>query len=144
MPFGEYQYSLDDKGRVVIPQAFRPFVEDGIVVTRGLEGCLYVYPLLQWSNIERQLQSVPLIDRPAQELVRFLYSGAFKTQMDSASRITIPPPLRKFAAIEESNDAVVAGAPTRLEIWSEQRWWDSITRFVDNPSTPEALRGLVG
>lgn len=144
MPFGEYQYSLDDKGRVVIPQAFRAFVEDGVVITRGLEGCLYLYPLLAWSNIERQLQNVPLIDRGAQEMVRFLYSGAHKTQLDSAFRVMVPPPLRKFAALEDTTDVVVAGAPTRLELWSEQRWWDSITRFVDNPSTPEALKGLIG
>jgi len=144
MPFGEHQYSLDDKGRVVIPQPFRSFIEDGVVITRGLEGCLYMYPLLTWSNIERQLQNVPLIDRPAQELVRFLYSGAHKTQMDNASRVTIPPPLRKFAGLEDTNDAVVVGAPTRLELWSESRWWANITKFVENPSTPEALRGLIG
>lgn len=144
MPFGEYQYSLDDKGRVVIPQSFRPFIEDGVVITRGLEGCLYMYPLLAWSNIEKQLQNVPLIDRPAQELVRFLYSGAYKTQMDNASRISVPPPLRKFADVENVNDVVVVGAPTRLELWSEARWWSNITKFVESPSTPEALRGLIG
>ena len=144
MPFGEYQYSLDDKGRVVIPQSFRNFIEDGVVITRGLEGCLYMYPLLAWSNIEKQLQNVPLIDRPAQELVRFLYSGAYKTQMDNASRISVPPPLRKFAAVEDVNDVVVVGAPTRLELWSEVRWWENITKFVESPSTPEALRGLIG
>lgn len=144
MPFGEYQYSLDDKGRVVIPQPFRPFVEDGAVITRGLEGCLYIYPLLAWSNIEKQLQNVPLIDRPAQELVRFLYSGAYKTQLDSAQRLMVPPPLRKFAAIEDTNEVVVAGAPTRLELWSEKRWWESITKFVESPSAPEALKGLIG
>jgi MraZ protein len=144
MPFGEYQYNLDEKGRVVIPQPFRPFIEDGVVITRGLEGCLYMYPLLAWNNIERQLQNVPLIDREAQELVRFLYSGAHKTQMDNASRVTIPPPLRKFAGLEGTNEVIVAGAPTRLELWSEERWWAAITKFVENPTTPEALRGLIG
>lgn len=144
MPFGEHQYSLDDKGRVVIPQPFRVFIEDGVVITRGLEGCLYMYPLLAWSNIERQLQNVPLTDRPAQELVRFLYSGAHKTQMDSAFRITIPPPLRKFADIENVNDVVVAGAPTRLELWSEPRWWSNLTKYVENPTSPESLSGLIG
>ncbi|RIH86430.1 Transcriptional regulator MraZ [Meiothermus luteus] len=144
MPFGEYQYSLDEKGRVVIPPPFRSFIEDGVVITRGLEGCLYLYPLHTWSNIERQLQNVPLIDRPAQLLVRFLYSGAHKTQMDNASRITIPPTLRKFAGLEDSGEAVVVGAPTRLELWSEQRWWESINKFLENPTTPEALRGLIG
>jgi MraZ protein len=144
MPFGEYQYSLDDKGRVVIPQSFRNFVEDGVVITRGLEGCLYMFPLLAWSNIEKQLLNLPLTDMEAQKFVRFFYSGAYKTQMDNASRVMIPPPLRKFAAMEESNDVVVAGAPTRLELWSESRWWESINKVLESPPAPEALKTLVG
>ena len=144
MPFGEYQYSLDDKGRVVIPQSFRNFVEDGVVITRGLEGCLYMFPLLAWSNIEKQLLNLPLTDMEAQKFVRFFYSGAYKTQMDNASRVTIPPPLRKFAAMDESNDVVVAGAPTRLELWSESRWWENINKVLESPPAPEALKTLVG
>jgi MraZ protein len=144
MPFGEYQYSLDDKGRVVIPQPFRPFIEDGVVITRGLEGCLYMFPLLAWSKIEQQLVNLSLIDLESQKFMRFFYMGAYKTQMDNASRVTIPPPLRKFAGIEESNEVVVAGAPTRLELWSESRWWENINQVLANPPAPEALRGLVG
>ena len=92
MPFGEYQYSLDDKGRVVIPAPFRDFVEDGLVLTRGMEGCLYVFPLDRWKKIEEQLVNLPLTDAEARAFVRFFYSGAHKTRMDSASRVLIPPP----------------------------------------------------
>jgi MraZ protein len=144
MPFGEFQYSLDDKGRVVIPQSFRSFVEDGVVITRGIEGCLYLFPVVSWSNIERQLLNLPLTDLEAQKFVRFFYSGAFKTQMDNASRVSVPPPLRKFAGMDEDNDVVVAGAPTRLELWSEKRWWENINKVLESPPAPEALRTLVG
>jgi MraZ protein len=142
MPFGEYQYSLDDKGRVVIPQAFRSFVEDGLVLTRGMEGCLYLFPLMTWKRIEEQLINLPLTDGEARAFVRFFYSGAYKTQMDSASRIIIPPPLRQFAALE--SEVVVAGAPSRLELWSQERWWNNIQRVMEHPPSPEALRGLIG
>lgn len=101
MPFGEYQYSLDDKGRVVIPAPFRDFVEDGLVLTRGMEGCLYVFPLDRWKKIEEQLVNLPLTDTEARAFVRFFYSGAHKTRMDSASRVLIPPPLRLFAGLKE-------------------------------------------
>ena len=117
MPFGEYQYSLDDKGRVVIPAPFRDFVEDGLVLTRGMEGCLYVFPLDRWKKIEEQLVNLPLTDAEARAFVRFFYSGAHKTRMDSASRVLIPPPLRLFAGLKEGGEVVIAGAPGRLEIW---------------------------
>lgn len=144
MPFGEHQYSLDDKGRVVVPQSFRPFIEDGVVITRGLEGCLFLYPLVAWSGMEKQLQNIPLLDQQAQKTVRFIYSGAHKTQMDNASRITIPEALRKFAGILDADDVVVVGAPSRLELWSQARWWEAITHFSDNPTISESLSGLIG
>lgn len=144
MPFGEFQHSLDDKGRLVIPQSFRPFVEDGLVITRGMEGCLYVFPIVSWSKIEKQLENLPLTDAESRAFVRFFYSGAYKTQMDNASRVIVPPPLRQFAAMEQDNSVVVAGAPGRLEVWSENRWWSNINKVLENPPAPEALRGLVG
>ncbi|MER3537295.1 MAG: cell division/cell wall cluster transcriptional repressor MraZ [Thermus sp.] len=144
MPFGEFQYSLDDKGRVVIPQPFREFLEDGLVLTRGMEGCLYAFPTAAWKKIEEQLIHLPLIDEKARAFVRFFYSGAHKTRMDNASRILIPPPLRQFAGLQEGGEVVVAGAPGRLEIWSLERWWQTIQKIMENPPAPEALKGLVG
>ncbi len=144
MPFGEYQYSLDEKGRVVVPAPFREFLGDGLVLTRGMEGCLYAFPLDRWRKIEEQLQGLPLTDREAQPFVRFFYSGAHKTRMDNASRILIPPPLRQFAGLKEGGEVVIAGAPGRLEIWSLERWWQAIQAVMQNPPAPEALRGLVG
>lgn len=142
MPYGEYQYSLDDKGRVVVPQSFRHFVEDGVVVTRGMEGCLYLFPLIQWIRIEEQLNKAPIGDAESRAFVRFFYSGAYKTKMDNAYRVMVPPALRKFADVE--SEVVIAGAPGHLELWSEKRWWENINKILENPPAPEALRGLVG
>ncbi len=142
MPFGEYQYSVDDKGRVIIPPAFRDFIEDGMVVTRGMEGCLYVFPLAHWSRIAENLDGLPIIDKAARNFVRFFYSGASKSKIDGSGRVTIPPTLRKFASIE--GNVVIAGAPNRLEIWNEERWSASLDAILDDPPAPELLRELVG
>jgi MraZ protein len=145
MPFGEFQYSVDDKGRVIIPPSFREFVEDGMVVTRGMEGCLYVFPLASWRRIEARLTELPLTDTDARNFVRFFYSGAAKATTDAAGRITIPQTLRAFADIGDANNSVViAGAPNRLEVWNEARWLSNLTEVQSRPPAPELLRELVG
>jgi MraZ protein len=141
MPYGEYQYSVDDKGRVIIPPAFRDFVDDGMVITRGMEGCLFLFPLTAWERIEKSLTSLPLTDPDSQKFIRFFYSGAAKLKADSAGRITIPPTLRQFAVID--GNVVVAGAPNRLEIWNEERWRQALSEVQDQPPAPELLRELV-
>jgi MraZ protein len=142
MPFGDFQYAVDDKGRVIVPPAFRDFVEDGMVVTRGMEGCLYVFPLAAWQRIETRLTELPLTDPEARNFVRFFYSGAAKAKLDSAGRITLPSTLRSFAEVE--SNVVVAGAPNRLEIWNEDRWLRNLTAVQAQPPAPDLLRELVG
>ena len=149
MPFGEFQYSVDDKGRVIVPPPFREFVEDGMVVTRGMEGCLYVFPISAWRRIEERLTELPLTDHEARNFVRFFYSGAAKAKIDSSGRITIPSTLRLFAQVENgaegtSNNVVIAGAPNRLEIWNEHRWMANLTEVQSQPPAPSLLRELVG
>ena len=92
MPFGEFQYSVDDKGRVIIPPPFREFVEDGMVVTRGMEGCLYIFPLAAWRSIEEHLTNLPLTNHDARNFVRFFYSGAAKARIDGSDASPFPPP----------------------------------------------------
>ena len=142
MPFGEFPYTVDDKGRVVIPPAFRDFVEDGMVVTRGMEGCLYVFPMAAWRRIEERLTELPLTDPDARNFVRFFYSGASKAKIDGAGRVTLPPTLRQFA--DTTGNVVVAGAPNRLEIWNEQRWLANLLDVQSSPPAPDLLRELVG
>ena len=142
MPYGEFQYSVDEKGRVIIPPPFREFVEDGMVVTRGMEGCLYVFPMSTWHRIEEKLTDLPITDASSRNFVRFFYSGAAKTKIDSAGRVTVPAPLRSFAALDGS--VVIAGAPNRLEIWNDARWKENLSSVQESPPSPEFLRELVG
>ncbi len=142
MPFGEFQYSVDDKGRVIVPPPFRNFVEDGMVVTRGMEGCLYIFRLGDWDRIEKSLTDLPIIDAEARKFVRFFYSGAAKAKIDAAGRITLPATLRVFADI--SANVIVAGAPNRLEIWNEDRWLESLNEVQVQPPAPGLLSELVG
>ncbi|MBW7916172.1 MAG: division/cell wall cluster transcriptional repressor MraZ [Trueperaceae bacterium] len=142
MPFGEYQYNVDDKGRVIIPPPFRDFVADGMIVTRGLDDCLFVFPLTAWERIEQHLTALPLTDPDSRKFVRFFYSGAAKAKLDSAGRITLPPPLRNYARAD--GNVVVVGAPNRLEIWNEALWLDNLGDVQSNPPAPELLRELIG
>lgn len=142
MPFGEYQYNVDDKGRVIIPPAFRDFVSDGMILTRGLDDCLFVFPLTAWEGIEKHLTSLPLTDPASRKFVRFFYSGAAKAKLDSAGRVTLPPPLRTFASLV--GNVVVVGAPNRLEIWNEGLWLQNLEAVQENPPTPEFLSELIG
>jgi MraZ protein len=145
MPFGEYQYAVDDKGRVIVPPAFRDFVEDGMVVTRGMEGCLYVFPLGAWRRIESRLEELPLTDADARAFIRFFYSGAAKAKLDGAGRITLPATLRSFADVDATNGSVVvAGAPNRLELWNEQRWQAALDDVQTQPPAPGLLSELIG
>ncbi|MFC5847437.1 division/cell wall cluster transcriptional repressor MraZ [Deinococcus petrolearius] len=141
MPFGEYPYTIDDKGRVVMPSAFRAFVEDGMILTRGMEGCLYVFPLSSWQRVEEQLGGLPITDADARAFVRFFYSGASKARLDNHSRVSVPQTLRAFAGLE--GDVIVAGAPGRLEFWAPARWEAAIAAVQDRPPQPDLLADFV-
>jgi len=142
MPFGEFQYSVDEKGRVIVPPAFRDFVDDGMVVTRGMDGCLFVFPLNSWQRIEAMLTELPLTDPGARNFVRFFYSGAAKARLDSTGRITVSQQLREFARLE--GNVMVVGAPNRLEIWNEGLWKSNLSTVQENPPAPDLLRELIG
>lgn len=141
MPYGEYPYSIDDKGRVVVPPAFREFVEDGMILTRGMEGCLYIFPLANWRRVEEQLEGLPLTDRDSRAFVRFFYSGAAKARLDNQFRVSVPQPLRAFAGLE--TEVVVAGAPSRLELWNPARWEAAILAVQNDPPRPDLLANFV-
>lgn len=128
MFMGEYQHSLDAKGRLIIPAKFREELDEGAVITRGLDNCLFLFPKEEWAILEGKLKTLPLTKNDARQFVRFLFSGATECEMDKQGRINLPPTLRQFAAIDK--DAVVIGVSSRVEIWSKEKW-DSYVQIAE-------------
>ncbi len=117
---GEFQHTVDEKGRLAIPAKFRPQLEAGMVVTRGIDRCLYVWTLERWQELAHRMSKLPIMQENARRMTRHFFSGAVDTKMDKAGRVVIPQFLREYADL--SGDVVVAGANTNIEIWSLDRW----------------------
>ena len=117
---GEYQHTLDTKQRLIIPAKFRDQLGSQFVVTRGLDGCLFGYPMSEWQLLEQKLKALPLTKHDARAFVRFLYSAATVCTLDKQGRINIPDPLVKYADL--SKKCMVVGVSNRLEIWDSDRW----------------------
>lgn len=122
MFMGEYQHSLDAKGRLIIPAKFREELGEIAVMTRGLDNCLFLFPMPEWKVLEEKLKTLPLTKATARQFVRFFFSGATECEFDKQGRIMIPPSLRDYAGVDK--DVVVIGVSNRIEIWSRQRWED--------------------
>lgn len=120
MFLGEFQHTLDDKGRLTIPAKFRDGLGPRFIVTRGLDGCLFAYPLSEWQVLESRLKTLPLTKADARAFVRFLFAGAAEGELDRQGRVRLPPSLREYAKIEK--DVVVVGVSNRVEIWSKEVW----------------------
>jgi len=125
---GEYEHTIDDKGRLTIPAKFRAKLAEGLFVTRGLDGCLFVLPPDAWEALSEKVASLPLAQGSARLFSRMIYSGT-ECKLDKQGRILLPPPLREHADIE--SEAVVIGVNSRLEIWSKKRWQELITRMEE-------------
>lgn len=117
---GTHTPRLDDKGRVILPAKFRPRLEDGLVITRGQENCLYVYPEAEFEQIAAQWQHSPTTSRDVRNYQRLLLSGASNEKPDKQGRITIPPLLRDYAGL--TGGCTVIGAGNRVEIWDTAAW----------------------
>ncbi|GIO55578.1 MULTISPECIES: division/cell wall cluster transcriptional repressor MraZ [Paenibacillus] len=120
MFMGEYQHSLDDKGRVTIPAKFRELLGSSFVVTRGLDQCLFVYPMNEWQILEQKLKSLSLMKSDARAFTRFFFSGATECEWDKQGRVNLPGNLRQYAKLEK--ECVVLGVSNRVEIWSKDTW----------------------
>ncbi len=120
MFIGEYNHTLDDKGRLAIPVKFRTLLKSGAVVTKGLDNCLVVYPKLEWEKMATKISSLPFNKTHDRSLARFILAGASEADFDNQGRITLPEHLRNFCKLNKK--AVVAGLYNRLEIWNEASW----------------------
>ena len=120
MFLGEYLHTIDDKGRLTLPAKFRAELAKGVVVTRGLDGCLFVHPMDEWEKLARKINSLPLTRKDARTLARMMYSGASDCAPDKQGRILLPSYLREFAGVD--GETVIIGLHNRLEIWNPERW----------------------
>lgn len=120
MFLGEYQHSIDPKGRLIIPAKFRDYLGDQFVLAKGLDGCLFVYPLEGWHELEDKLRSLPLTQKDARAFARIFFSGASEAELDKQGRVLLPPTLRNYAHI--TKDVMIIGVGNRLEIWDMDQW----------------------
>src|SRR5690554_1722643 len=117
---GEYQHVLDAKGRMIMPARFREELGERFVITRGLDNCLFVYPLSEWSQLEQKLKALPFTRSDARAFMRFFFSGAAECELDKQGRVLVPNNLRDHAKLQK--DVVVIGVSSRVEVWSQEVW----------------------
>lgn len=127
MFMGEYNHTIDAKGRLIVPAKFREILGDNFIVTKGLDGCLFVYPNDEWTRFEEKLKSLPLTNKNARQFTRFFLAGAAACEVDKQGRMLLPQVLREFASLEK--DVVLVGVASRIEIWSRERWDESMNTY---------------
>lgn len=138
MFMGEYNHTIDEKGRLIIPAKFREELGSEFVVTKGMDGCLFVYNDEEWQKIETKLKALPLTNPNARMLQRHMLAGAAMVELDKQGRILLPQVLRTFAGLDK--DVALLGVSGRVEIWNKEKWdiknaetdIDTVTSQLDN------------
>lgn len=120
MFMSQYNHTVDAKGRLIVPSKFRDQLGDEFVVTKGMDGCLFVYANEDWKAFEEKLATLPMTNKEARMFTRFFLAGAATLEVDKQGRILLPANLREFASLEK--DVVLVGVGTRIEIWSKENW----------------------
>jgi MraZ protein len=120
MFYGEFDYKIDDKGRVPVPPKFRNLLKDGLVLTVGAEKCITAYTLTEWKKLSASLTASSLTRSKMRRLNRFLFATAFVTRVDGQGRVALPAPLREHAQI--ADEVAIVGLNTNLEIWNKALW----------------------
>lgn len=120
MFMGEYNHTIDVKGRVIVPSKFRELLGEEFVVTKGLDGCLFVFPDEEWKSFEEKLRTLPVANKDARKFTRFFLAGAAALEVDKQGRILIPSVLREFAKLEK--EVLLVGVSSRVEIWDKNTW----------------------
>ena len=123
MFMGEYNHTVDTKGRLIVPSKFRELLGDEFVVTKGLDGCLFVYSGDEWKLMETKFREVSQFSKEARKFARFFFAGAATCEVDKQGRVLLPANLRECAGIEK--EVVLAGVVNHIEIWNKDRWQDT-------------------
>jgi len=133
MFLGEYQHTMDEKGRLFIPARLREGLGNSFVLTRGLDRCLFGYSFEAWKNLEKRINEFPFTNSEVRIFVRFFFAGAAECSLDKQGRILIPQLLREYAVLEK--DVCILGVSERIEIWSYENWLsyqkESISRYEE-------------
>ncbi|MBD8025868.1 division/cell wall cluster transcriptional repressor MraZ [Ureibacillus sp. 179-F W5.1 NHS] len=140
MFMGEYQHSVDAKGRLIIPSKFREELGNTFVITRGLDNCLFGYPMDEWRKLEEKLKELPMTKKDARAFARFFFSGATEVEIDKQGRINIPSTLATYAKLEK--ECVVLGVSSKIEIWAKDSWESYFNEAED--SFNEIAENLIG
>lgn len=133
---GEYNHTIDSKGRIIVPAKLREELGDSFVVTKGLDGCLWMFDANEWAKVEAEIQAMPFTLKEARMLSRFMIAGAYDAEPDKQGRMLIPPALREYAGIDK--DVVLAGVGSRVELWSKERY-ENASDFGDMDEMAEKL-----
>ena len=120
MFIGEFEHSVDVKGRIIMPSKLRENIGEKFIITKGLDKCLFAYSKSEWTNFEEKLKTLPLTNKNARDFVRFFLSGAVECEIDKQGRFLVPANLRTYANIDK--EIVIIGVGTRLEIWNKESW----------------------
>ena len=139
MFMGEYNHTIDAKGRLIIPAKFREALGEEFILTRGLDGCLSIYPMDEWKSFEEKLKALPLTDKNAREFLRFFVAGATSCELDKQGRILVPSTLREFAGLEK--EVVLTGNLTRIEVWSKEKWIEN-SNYDDMDSIAASMQEM--
>ena len=142
MFLGTYEPKLDEKGRVILPARFREDMEGGVVITRGQERCLYLFPAAEFETMTQELRRAPLSSKQARDWIRVMLSGAYKEVPDKQGRIVVPLNLRHYAGL--NRELAVIGAGSRAEIWDAQAWEEylCIQEDVFSNTAEEVIPGM--
>ena len=122
MFLGQYQHSLDEKGRVILPAKFRGQLEGGAYMARGRDGCVCVYPTDEWERVSKAMQELATRGTQERQAARSFFAGAAEVSPDRQGRVPVPVHLRDFAGLSLEREVVVAGVLSRIEIWDSQKW----------------------
>ena len=138
MLIGEYEHSLDAKGRLIMPAKLREDMGEKFIVTKGLDGCFFGFSQTEWVNFEEKRKTLPLTNKNARDFVRFFLSGAIECEIDKQGRFLISSNLREYANMEK--DVVIIGVGTRLEIWNKDKW--KVCNSEENISADEIAENM--
>ena len=138
---GQYRVAIDEKGRIAIPTRFRTDFETGAHIGKWLDPCLALYTRAAWEEIENRVDPLPITDRAARDLQRYLHSWTFPVEVDRQGRLVVPGTLRESAGLA-GPEVLIVGSGARLELWSADRWAEWSSRMDEPGFIEDQFRGL--